>query len=137
MYNVSVTPAQSTPFIKSSMADENYTQTVQPYPDLMIMDSLQSGMCMLDEAATLMGNVTLLPNIATNHALSYTWTNPDGQRITSSGGDYVINEGSLRVENLANQNNMGNFNLRICLDVPVTDIVGHCSSTSFTLSIDG
>ena len=135
MYDVSVTPAQSTPFIMSSMDDENYTLTVQPYPDLMIIDSLRSGVCMQDEAATLMGNVTLLPNTATSHTLSYTWTNPAGQRITSSNGDYNVTEGSLRVKNL--RNNMGNFNLSICLDVPGTDIVGHCSSTSFTLSTDG
>ena len=135
MYTVSVTPAQVTRFIMSSMDDENYTLTVQPYPDLVIIDSLQSGICMLDEAATLMGNVTLLPNTATNHTLSYTWTNPAGLPITSSNGDYNVTEGSLHVKNL--QNNMGNFNLRICLDVPGTDIVGHCSSTSFTLSTDG
>ena len=137
VYTVSVTPAQSTSFIIHNMADENYTLTVQPYPDLVINDSLQSGVCKVDEAATLMGNVTLLPNTATNHTLSYTWTNPADQPITSSNGDYIVNEGSLRVENLANQNNMGNFSLRICLDVPATDIVGHCSSTSFTLSSDG
>ena len=135
VYNVDVTPAQSTPFIMSNMASENYTLTVQPYPDLMIMDSLRSGVCKVDEAATLMGNIALLPNTATDHTLSYTWTNPAGLPITSSDGDYNVTEGSLHVKNL--QNNMGNFNLRICLDVPGTDIVGHCSSTSFTLSTDG
>ena len=137
VYTVSVIPAQVAPFIVSSMADENYTLTVQPYPDLVIKDSLRSGVCKVDEAATLMGNVTLLPNTATNHTLSYTWTNPAGQPITSSNDDYVVTEGSLRVENLANQSNMGNFSLRICLDVPATDVVDHCISTFFTLSTDG
>ena len=137
VYTVSVTPAQVTPFIIRNMANENYTLTVQPYPDLVVIDSLQSGVCKVDETATLMGNVTLLPNTATNHTLSYTWTNPAGQPITSSNGDYVVTEGSLRVENLANQNNMGNFRFRICLDVSATDIVGYCSSTFFTLSTDG
>ena len=135
MYNVSVTPAQSIPFIMSSMDDENYTLTVQSYPDLMINDSLQSGVCMQDEAATLMGNVTLLPNTATNHTLSYTWTNPAGQPITSSNGDYVVTEGSLRVNNV--QNNMGRYMLNICLDIPESNIVKHCSSASFSVSTDG
>ena len=137
VYTVSVTPAQSTPFIMSNMADESYTLTVQPYPDLVIIDSLQSGVCMLDEAATLMGSVTLLPNTATNHTLSYTWVNIAGQQITSSDGGYVINGGSLRVQNLTDQNNMGNFHLRICLDIPGADIVDYCNSTTFTLSSDG
>ena len=134
VYTVSVTPAQSTPFIMSNMADENYTLTVLPYPDLMIIDSL-GGVCMLDETATLMGNVTLLPNTATNYTLSYVWTNPAGLPITSSNGDYIINKGALRVDNLAS--NMGDFSLRICLDIPGTDVVDHCNSTSLSLSTDG
>ena len=105
------------------------------YPHLMIVKFLRSGECMIEELATLVGNVTLTPDTHGSPTFSYTWQVPPGQNITNSTGDYTVSQGFLRVGNI--ENNTGNYTLHVCVNIPETGVVNFCDSTSFTLSSNG
>ena len=102
------------------------------HPHLVITRSIYTGECITNEAATLIGNVTLTPSISGNPTFSYTWQVPSGRNITVSTGDYTVNQGSIRVGN-----NTGRYTLHVCVNIPETGIVNLCNSTTFTLSFDG
>ena len=108
--------------------------TVQ-YPHLVITRSILTDECVMNEAATLIGNVTLTPSTSGNPTFSYTWQVPSGQNITTTTGDYTVNQGSLRVGNI--ENNTGIYTLHVCVNIPETGVVNLCNSISFTLSSIG
>ena len=108
--------------------------TVQ-YPHLVITRSILTGECVMNEVSTLIGNVTLTPSTSGNPAFSYTWQVPSGRNITTSTGDYTVNQGSLRVGNI--ENNTGRYTLHVYVNIPETGVVNLCNSISFTLSSIG
>ncbi len=133
MYTVLITPQHST-YIISTSTNMSYTLTIQPYPVLEIRDSITSGVCITNEAAVLMGGVSLLPNTAPN-TLIYTWMDPTNQPISASTSDLVVSGGNLTVMNI--MDNIGVYNLTICLDIPGSCMEEHCSTASYTLDTDG
>ena len=75
----------------------SYTINVQLYPPLVISKTVRSGECVVNETVTLIGNVRLLPNTATNYIITYSWTGPDGQPIPASSEDFTVMGGTLVV----------------------------------------
>ncbi len=135
MYTVLITPQDST-YIISTSTNMSYTLTIQPYPVLEIRDSITSGVCMTNEAAVLMGGVSLLPNTATYNTLIYTWMDPSNQPINASTSSYLVVSGrNLTVMNI--MDNTGVYSLTICLDIPGSCMGKHCSTASYTLDTDG
>ena len=105
------------------------------YPHLVITRSILTGECRMNEVVTLIGNVTLTPSTSDNPTFSYTWQVPSGRNITTSTGDYTVNQGSLHVGNF--ENNTGRCTLYVCVNIPETGVVNLCNSISFTLSPNG
>ena len=105
--------------------------TVQ-YPHLLITRSILTGECITNEVSTLIGNVTLTPSTSGNPTFSYTWQVPSGRNMSTSTGNYTVNQGSLRVDN-----NTGRYTLHVCANIPETGVVNLCNSTSFVLHSDG
>ena len=112
-----------------------YIFNASHYPPLVVLQELSSGECGVNEVATLTGNVSLLPNTATNYTLTYTWTGPDGQPIPESSGNLTVSGGILEVGNLGA--NAGTYILTSCLDIPGTSVMDHCSNTSYPIFTDG
>ena len=105
--------------------------TVQ-YPHLVITRSILTDECITNEVVTLTSNVTLTPIPSGNPTFSYTWQVPSGQNISTTTGDYTVNQGSLRVGN-----NTGRYTLHVCVNIPETGVVNLCNTISFTLSSIG
>ena len=121
-----VTPSNPS-FVRSVTVNASYTISLQPYPPLEIRfrRSLRSGDCEVGgEIATLTGSVSLLPNIATNHTLSYTWSGPGVAELTTG-------------QTLVVSNVTATYTLTACLAIPGTDVVDHCSTADYPLSTDG
>ncbi len=133
-YVFTVTVSSGSPYLQTSSANASYTLSLQPYPPLVVVGRVSGGECVVNEVATLTGSVDLLSNTATDHTLSYTWTGPGGL-IPASTQDLTLREGTLVVGNLGQ--NSGQYGLMVCLAIPSTDVVGHCSETSYTISTDG
>ena len=114
----------------SGQASHNIT--VQ-YPHLVITRSILTGECITNEVATLIGNITLLtPSTSGNPTFSYTWQVPSGRNISTSTGNYTVNQESLHVGNI--ENNTGIYTLYVCANISDFGVVNLCNSTSFTLS---
>ena len=115
-------------FVRSVTVNASYTISLQPYPplEIRIRRSLRSGDCEMGGAmATLTGSVSrLLPNIATNHTLLYTWSGPGVAELTT-GQTLVVSTMTAT------------YTLTACLAIPGTDVVDHCSTADYTLSTDG
>ena len=118
MYSVDIIPENST-FIRGVMANTTYTLTSQFYPDLTVDKSISSGNC-IDEETTLSGSVTLLNNTASNYTLEYRW----------SGAEDVADSTS----NTVTVGSDGMYMLDVCLNIPVSGIMDHCSTASYTIS---
>jgi hypothetical protein len=127
LFTVSVSPSNPA-FVKATPSvNASYTMNVQPYPDLVIVGRVRSGECNVDERTTLMGHVTLLPNIGANHNLTYNWTVPS----TATEG-LIMNGGELEVRNL--MANEGDYTLSTCLTLPGAE---YCNTTEFAIFTDG
>ena len=136
VFTVVVTPsAPTSTFVEGMTASAELEVTLQPYPALEIVRTVSSGECERNEVATLTGTVSLLPNIASDHTLTYTWTTPGGQDITASSGDLVVNGDTLQVGD--HETNQGDYVLTACLSIPSSDVVGHCSSATYSISAAG
>ena len=118
MYSVDIIPENSS-FIRGVMANTTYTLTSQFYPDLTVDKSISSSNC-IDEEATLSGSVTLLNNTASNYVLEYIW----------SGAEDVADSTS----NTVTVGSDGVYMLDVCLNIPVSGIMDHCSTASYTIS---
>ena len=118
MYSVDVIPENST-FIRGVMANTTYTLTSQFYPNLTVDKSISSGNC-IDKETTLCGSVALLNNTASNHTLEYRW----------SGAEDVADSTS----NTVTVGSDGVYMLDVCLNIPVSGIMDHCSTASYTIS---
>ena len=128
---VTVTPSNSS-FVEDITSNASYTISLQPYPSLVIRETVRSGKC---ETAILIGNVRLLPNTATNHIITYSWTGPDGQAIPASSEDFTVMGGTLVVNNP--RNNTGSYILIGCLTIPGTDVMNRCIPADYPISTDG
>lgn len=136
VFTVVVTPsAPTSTFVEATTASAELEVTLQPYPDLEIVGTVSSGECGGNEVATLTGTVSLLPNTASDHTLTYTWTTPGGQDITASSEDLVVNGGTLQVGGLGT--NQGDYVLTACLSIPSSDVAGHCSPATYPISSAG
>ncbi len=130
VYTVSIS-SQDSDFISSVSTSAIYSLSVQPYPELVIIDSIISGVCMSSETIILMGSVTLLPHTAV-YTLSYSWVEPANLIATS---DLLLSDGNLTVINFRDKT--GIYTLTICLDVPGSCMTEHCSIASYLLTTDG
>ena len=122
-FTVIVTPSDPS-FVEDITANASYTINLQPYPPLEIRETVRSGDCVGNPMATLTGSVSLLPNIATNHSLTYTWTVPgDGELGTE--------------ETLTVNNTKATYTLAACLTIPGTNVTNHCITAEYPISADG
>ena len=136
MYEFIVTVTPSNPsFVEVVTVNASYTINLQPYPLLVISKRVRSGECVVNETATLIGNVRLLPNTATNHIITYSWTGPDGRPITASNENYTIMGGTLVVNDITS--NTGIYVLIGCLAIPGTDVRSHCIPANYPISTEG
>jgi hypothetical protein len=127
LFTVSVSPSNPA-FVKATPSvNASYTMNVQPYPDLVVVDTESSGECDVDERTTLMGHVTLLPNIGANHSLTYRWTVP-----STATDNLIMNGGVLEVRSL--MTNVGNYTLLTCLTFPGAE---YCNTTEYVISTEG
>ena len=113
-------------FVRSVTVNASYTISLQPYPplEIRIRGVLRSGDCVVaGPTATLTGSVSLLPNIATDHTLSYTWSGPGVAELTP-GQTLVVSTVTAT------------YTLTTCLSIPGTD-VDHCSTADYPFSTDG
>ena len=132
LLSVSVFPSNPTYILLSGRYTADYALTLQPYPNLVINRRVRGGECGVNETAILTGSVNLLPNTATNHVITYSWTRPDGRPIRQHSRDLTVNEGTLVVRSIT-----GSFNLTACLTIPEADVMDHCSTAQFYISTDG
>ena len=131
---VTVAPSNSR-FVGCITANASYTINVQPYPLLVISKTVRSGECVVNETATLIGNVRLLPNTTTNHIITYSWTGPDGQTVMASIEDFTVVGGMLIISNI--RTNTGIYVLIGCLTIPGTDVMSRCIPANYPISTDG
>ena len=122
-------------FVRDITANASYTINVQPYPPLVISKTVRSGECVVNETATLIGNVHLLPNTATNYIITYSWTGPDGRPITASNENFTIMGGTLFTNNITS--NTGIYVLIGCLAIPGTNVTSHCIPANYPISTEG
>ena len=133
-YRVTVTPDDST-YVMHNSNRTSFSLTVRPYPPLEVVTNILSGTC-FEGGTTLLSNITLLANTHPNHTLTYMWTDPSGRGITESSVNFTLMGSELRVNNL--EGNMGQYELQVCLTVPSTDVVDHCSDTvTYMISNEG
>ena len=133
-FMVTVTPSNSR-FVRGITVNTSYTINLEPYPSLMIRETVRSGECVVNETATLIGNVRLLPNTATNHIITYSWTGPDRQAIPASSEDFTVMGETLVINNP--RNNAGSYILIGCLTIPGTDVMNRCIPADYPISTDG
>ena len=136
---VMTSSAPTSTFVEGITASAELEVTLQPYPALEIVRSTESsGRCVhgagANEMATLTGTVSLLPNTASDHTLKYTWKTPQGQDITTSSVNLVVNGNTLQVGDLGN--NQGDYVLTACLSIPSSDLE-ICSSATYSISSAG
>ena len=127
--------ALNSSFVGGITVSGSYTINVQPYPPLVIRETVRSGDCVVNETATLIGNVRLLPNTATNYIITYSWTGPDGRLIPASSEDFTVMGGTLVVNNP--KTNTGSYILIGCLTIPGTDVMNRCIPADYPISTDG
>ena len=132
LLSASVFPSNPTYILQSNRYTTDYALTLQPYPNLVINRRVRGGECGVNETAILTGSVNLLPNTATNHVITYSWTRPDGRPIRQPSKDLTVNEGTLVVRSIT-----GSFNLTACLTILGADVMDHCSTAQFFISTDG
>ncbi len=130
VYSVAVEPSDPT-FVLSSMANQTFPLEVQPYPELEVLISMEGGVCATDRIATLTGSMALLDRTAANRTLTYTWRDPSGQVVSPK----PQHNSTLEVEVV--EANLGDHTLTVCLSIPASGIVNHCSNASYTLCILG
>ena len=126
VYMVTVEPDNST-YVESNNASLSFELTVLPYRDLVVVLGVLSGECM-EGRTTLTGNVSasVHPNTSPDYSLAYMWRDPSGDLITeSSNDDFSIEEGRLIVRDVGG--NTGDYSLTVCITVPGSDVVNHCS----------
>ena len=127
VYMVTVEPDNST-YVESNSANQSFELTVLPYPDLVVVLEVLSGECMIQGMTTLTGNVSasVHPNTSRGYSLAYMWMDPSGNLITeSSNDDFSIEEERLIVRDV--EGNTGDYSLTVCITVPGSDVVNHCS----------
>ena len=127
VYMVTVEPDNST-YVESNNASLSFELTVLPYPDLVVVLGVLSGECMTQGMTTLTGNVSasVHPNTSPDYSLAYMWRDPSGDLITeSSNDDFSIEEERLMVSDVGG--NTGDYSLTVCITVPGSDVVDHCS----------
>ena len=130
VYKLTISPQDPT-YIKPAFANDSVMLQVQQYPPLNITQTLRTGVCMIQDNASLSGSVSPLAKTAPNNNLRYTWKDPLDQDIATSSVNFVVNEGNLVIKNLAI--NMGTYNLRICLSVLGSGLLDHCSTANYVI----
>ena len=135
VFMVAVSSLMPNQHIEDATVNISYTLDLRPYPVLEISMTVSGGECVTNEAATLMGSVSLLPNTATDHTLTYTWRGPDSQAITANSGDLTVAGRTLTVANV--RDNVGEYVLTACLNIPGTTVINHCSAATYLVSSDG
>ena len=109
-----------------SSANLSYSLLVRQYPSLNISENIQSAECQPEEGATLFGNVSILSDTVT-----FTWMCDD-----------VVKKKESRTQTLLilkplNEDRMGRYILRVCLTVPLSGLIDHCSTTSYNIVVAG
>ena len=136
-YRVNVTPHDST-YVMHNSNGISFSLTVRQYlspPPLEVGTDILSGTCS-ERGTTLLSNIILLANTHPSHILTYMWTDPNGHGITESSDNFTLMGSELRVNNL--EGNTGQYELQVCLTIPGTDVVEHCSDTiTYTISTEG
>ena len=135
IFTVTVSPSNPLNVIAPPGVNATYALNPLPYHDLLIEKVISSGECAGNETVSLTGSFDPLPNTADNYILTYTWTRFNWQRITEFSKDLTANEGTLEVDNL--MVNAGNYTLTVCLTVPHTEVVDHCTTVEYFISNDG
>ena len=133
VYMLTVSPRDST-YIESASTNRSIMIEVQEYPPLKIIRNVTTSVCGEQEQTSLFGNVSLLPNTALN-SLTYSWTDPHGQPISTSTGGISVNKDNLILRNLTLK--IGTYTLKICLTVTDSGLSYHCSSAPYSLSTTG
>ena len=136
VYVVTVNPDNST-YVESNSANQSFELTVLPYPDLVVALEVLSGECM-EGMTTLIGDVSasLHPNTSPDYSLTYMWRDPNGNLITESSHDDLsarVQENRLILRDI--EENTGDYSLTVCITIPGSDIVDHCSQDPGILSI--
>ena len=127
VYMVTVEPDNST-YVESNSANQSFELTVLPYPDLVVVLGVLSGECMTQGMTTLTGDVSasVHPNTSPDYSLEYMWRDPNGDLIMeSSNNDFSIEEERLIVRDVGG--NTGEYSLTVCITIPGSDVVNHCS----------
>ena len=120
---VTVTPSNPS-FVEGVTANGSYIIDLQPYSPLEIRGTVRSGDCVGNPMATLTGSVSLLPNIATNHSLTYTWTGDEDEELST--------QEALVVDNMR-----ATYTLTACLTIPGTNVMNRCITAQYAISADG
>ena len=126
VYMVTVEPDNST-YVESNSANQSFELTVLPYPDLVVVLGVLSGEC-VEGMTTLTGDVSasVHPNTSPDYSLTYMWRDPSGDLITeSSHTDLTVEEDRLIVRDV--ERNTGDYRLTVCITIPGSDVVDHCS----------
>ena len=137
VYMVIVEPDNST-YVESNSANQSFELTVLPYPDLVVVLEVLSGECM-EGRTTLTGNVSasVHPNTSSDYSLAYMWRDPNRDLITESNDtDLTVEWNRLRLNTV--EGNTGDYSLTVCITVPGSDVVDHCSQeTVQPITTDG
>ena len=123
-YAVTVSPADLT-YLAANSNNATFTLTVQPYPQLVVSQTVLSGEQCAEGMTTLRGGVSLHPNTPSDHTLSYTWRDPQGNEVSGDSGDLTAAEGELVVRNV--MENTGQYTLEVCITIAGSDVIDHCS----------
>ena len=119
-------------FLKPVSVNTSFSISLQPYPRLQLTQSLSSGQCGQDQA-TLSASLSLLPNIATQHSLTFSWSGPANQSLDPFSGNQTAS--TLQLTSL--RDNSGDYELTACLEIPGTTVSNRCNSTRYSISTDG
>ena len=132
IFTVTVSPSNPLEVIAPPGVNATYALNPLPYPDLLIDKVISGGECRGNATVSLTGSFEPLPNTADNYTLTYTW-----RRITEFSKDLQLpaNDGTHVVDNL--MVNAGNYTLTVCLTVPHTEVVDHCTTAEYFISNDG
>jgi hypothetical protein len=127
-YEFTVTTRPFNPtYIEANNVTTGYTINPLPYPKLVIARAVSSGVCGVNDTATLTGSVELLPSTTTNTEITYTWIDHTGRPVMGDGGTLVINSPGPQEF----------FKLMACLTIPGTDVEDHCQTVPYSISTDG
>ena len=125
-----VEPANSS-YILQSSANLSYSLLVRQYPSLNISENIQSLECQPEEGATLFGNVSLLSDTYFDNVVSFTWMRDGVVKKNESGTQ------TLLILKPLNEDSMGRYILRVCLTLPLSGLIDHCSTTSYNIVVAG